>query len=898
MVTFFACDNSSGDTEPDDTPSGPVDPVDPGNPDPVDPPEPPQTVTGITIDPPSLEILAGERQLFTAVVSGTAADKTVKWSVAIADEDFYNVKEDGTIISDNKGAGLLVIDAGQYWGTILTVTATSNADPSFSAEATVKVVKPGPRLIWTPSRISVTTGEEGAIEVDDEADVTSVGRLFDTYGKNITIFDGEYVEGQHYYVRRVDNFNQTLDGGTITVTGSADEGTVTVVLSGNVVGDRGHIGITLYQTVLEGADASIIDLESSELVYEITSGTLLTNLNAIQGITLPRRGNAQATEVPLTQVDGADPDPIPITSSISWTGTISGLYTHRSPAVGRVTLTAANGYRFYTLGITESTIKAKFSGGSPELSNVSITSARITFTLTYNITAMTISTADTATTVDADFNTTLRDLFAEDAIAHTKTARSDLWVRGSSNYYSLDRIVEWEGLSGKTFVGGKMAVATVTIPAKPGYTFDGTAINRTDLAAIFTEGNPSIEIISIGDSLVFTLSYYVPTAKIGKTEVVLQMAEKLPVPVAGDQVKTKLKLGATAPFTLVSVTWAGLEEKNKFTAGVEPVATIVLLAKEGYEFLDGAIGSVPDTLEKDTAFTAGEIAENVAAEVQLYLGTSLEITVDYDGVPPLIVASDPLGLTFNKGGTFPTSLAHAGSSIAITSVGFTNTQAISATFAWTAGATSGAIDYTDTGKLAGLITVTPGPAYTFKKYTVSSAEKTGIANDLAIGIKKPALSISTSPAGALLIALDYGTIAKADNSSTIAVAVFGNVKSALDFTAGYDTVGKTLSDFWAEGSGASTATDLKVTADFKWENLDTGANAGKTKVGSTFTLTITVAPAPGYQIPSTIDLTSGTGGVLNGFTATSVTKATPAITTPAEYKDGKVVITVKYTVIT
>jgi hypothetical protein len=751
MVAFIGCDTGSDDTDPEETPVGPG----PGPDDPNVPPPPVETVTGVTITEATQEMLAGEKFRFKAEVSGTAADKTVKWSVAIADVDYENVKEDGTTITDNKGAGELVIDGGQKPGTILTVTAVSNADPSQFAESTVKVVKPGPRLAWTPNFIPVSAvGEEGTIDED----AISTGRLLEIYGKDIRIFDGEYIEGQHYSLRRVDNLNNSIQGGTVTVTGSADEGTITVTLNGNVIGDKGPVGVTLFQSVLEGADAAEIDLEASELVYNVTSDLLITSLSAVSDFAEPLKGSTAPTTVTT---------PASMTGTVTWTGLTSGEYTHRTPAVATITLRAAAGYKFYTLGISESTIKSKFANGSPEVAILTKSSGTLKFTLTYTIKVKTINGTLTGDDyVLANFGTYLGDLVVEGLVEHNHEAPTTLRVLGESPYYNLDKPVEWTGLTGKNFFGGKVAVATITIPAKPGYTFEGTDLKIYDhlvgrLSAnpptdrVFDIGSPAGDIISAGDSLVFTLSYYVPKYPIIRTDITLNVSGKLPVPVIGQSPVTNLTVSKNAPFTggSGSVVWSGLSTNNKFTTR-SPKATVTLLAKDGYEFSTGAAGfPVGQTLAN------GDVALIATSQtVTFNLGNKLVVEVLF-GEPPETVNILALpGLVWpanNIHGTPAVTPVTSSEGLQIKEIGG---GADNSEFEWTGGLDgSSNIHYgSGSGKLYATAVLKPKDGFTFAGLATSDANKTKITEIFTMnGITEPESVVLTIDGNYLVIDLVY-----------------------------------------------------------------------------------------------------------------------------------------------
>jgi hypothetical protein len=671
MAAFMGCDTGSGDTDPDDTPVGPVDP-DPGKPDPVEP-EPPK-VTGVTITPADPEtlsgVLAGKSYLFYAKVNGTAADKTVTWTVAIADADYYHDKpEDGTGVSNRKqDAGLLKIDAGESPGTILTVKAVSTADPSVSGEVTVTVVKPGPRLMWTPNGVAVTTLDEGAVD-DTDGIPGSVGRLFDIYQKDIRILDGEYIEGQHYTVRRVDQFNQTLSGGTIAVSGNADEGTISVALSGNVVGRKGPIGITLYPSVLEGADAALIDLEGpgAEMVFNVTAANLIIDLIGLPDIPTPLTGEEKEDTLgdPTSTTDR-------MSGTITWKG-LSGIqYTHRSQAVATLAINAMNGYTFYDRdGYFDPLVKSKFKNGSPDVVLTSKSPSRLVVTLTYNVTAVVIDDPDSVSVngTGANFTTYLHTnpLVVNGLVTHEQTAPEVLRTKDESPYYFLDQPVVWTGLSGKTFFGGKTAVATVTIPAKPGYTFEGTTLTNDTLKELFTTTQhiPAADIISAGDSLVFTLSYYVQKTDITDTIITNNIIKKLPIPVVGVSASGKdLQANKTADFKIETVELIGVG--SKFEAGQTVGAKVIFTANDGYKFADALTPSDGSPV----SLTAGSLTVDgtITPSVVMNLGSKLEcfitlgstrqaipanIGIVFTGVP--IIHGQPIGAPSFPVGTYVTA---------------------------------------------------------------------------------------------------------------------------------------------------------------------------------------------------------------------------------------------------
>jgi hypothetical protein len=267
-----------------------------------------------------------------------------------------------------------------------------------------------------------------------------------------------------------------------------------------------------------------------------------------------------------------------------------------------VTITPEPNYSFYVPLITEAHVKDRFTKGKPEVVLTSVAKKKIVVTLTYKVTAKTIvwgNGLETASTVFAGFwgvngegnpipgALKLGPLVVEDLVSHNQEAPVALRVNRESSYYSLSQPVVWkEGLSGKTFFGGNTAVAEVTIPAKPGYTFDGTTIANSNLSAFFSvsDAPATAEIISAGDKLVFNVSYFVPKTEITREQVTANIT-KLAVPVIGVKASSKVEFNSKNPyFTGSTITWDGVNNTSLFVAGQAPTATVTLLAKPGYEF--------------------------------------------------------------------------------------------------------------------------------------------------------------------------------------------------------------------------------------------------------------------------------------------------------------------------
>jgi len=106
--------------------------------------------SNVVVTPPSADVVRGSYQQFTATVNGLANPfQAVTWSV--------NSSTTGTIISN----GTLVVSVNEV-ADILTVTATSVADPSLSGYATVNIINPPPvvtSVVITPSTVNLNSGE-------------------------------------------------------------------------------------------------------------------------------------------------------------------------------------------------------------------------------------------------------------------------------------------------------------------------------------------------------------------------------------------------------------------------------------------------------------------------------------------------------------------------------------------------------------------------------------------------------------------------------------------------------------------------------------------------------------------------------------------------------------------
>jgi hypothetical protein len=616
-------------------------------------------------------------------------------------------------------------------------------------------VEPGARLFWSPTggiavSIDNTTGD---IITDSEALIAN-GRLLEIYGKDIQILEGDYVEGEHYTVRRVDALNQRVEGGVITVTGIPDEGIISVTLAGPVYGNKGPIGVTLLPSVLTGADAGEIDLAGpgAELLFNITANTLISSLSALPDLKTPLTG-VEAQEDLIGSFITGTTTPL-IRGKITWKGLSGTQYTHRTQAVATVAITPASGYQFdiSDTGITEAAIKGKFKAGSPVVALAGAPgSGKITVSLTYNITAMPIKTVvetdpETDKDISALFNLAgaLKDpgLIVDKGLIHGQEAPTALRAAVASPYYSVDRPVVWkEGLSGKFFFGGYTAVAEVTLPAKPGYTFEGTNITNASLQLLFAteslkdlngdgDGNgdivPAVEITSAADSLVFTLSYNVP-----KTEITAEDVKKNVTPLPSPAVNTKpaasLATNKLGPIVDKStVTWTGVSGAS-FASGQTPGATVTLVAKPGYEFAGDIDLNPADIAPGATAVGEANYGDKLVLSIAFTTGTVVGI-----GTDDLVLGALNLGVSF----------LHADDTVLgdidIEFAGGTKIEPVDvgkSSFDWGDGLDGdGKADYAlNGGKVNATVVLKAKPGYTFATAPVTNAAfKTKLAEALTI----------------------------------------------------------------------------------------------------------------------------------------------------------------------
>ena len=129
------------------------------------------TVTGVTVDPDSIELGKGATHKFTATVTGEGdPTQAVTWTLEGNEHENTVIKADGTLrISVNETA------------KTLTVTATSKLDESKSATATVtvtdEIVEPDIKVTITPEELKVDAnpGQKGQftalVEGTDNQDV-------------------------------------------------------------------------------------------------------------------------------------------------------------------------------------------------------------------------------------------------------------------------------------------------------------------------------------------------------------------------------------------------------------------------------------------------------------------------------------------------------------------------------------------------------------------------------------------------------------------------------------------------------------------------------------------------------------------------------------------------------
>jgi hypothetical protein len=478
------------------------------------------------------------------------------------------------------------------------------------------------------------------------------------------------------------------------------------------------------------------------------------------------------------------------------------------------------------------------------------------FTLTYNIEVKTITARTSGDDyVLANFDEYLTDFIVKDLVNHNQEAPVTLRTKKESPFYSLDRAVEWRGLTGKNFFGGKTAEATITIPAKPGYTFEGTDITISDLIGdattpkVFNESSPAGEITKAGDELVFTLAYYVKKSPISIDLIDANITEKLPVPVIGVGPVTNLRVNKNAPFTGGSgaITWAGLSTTNKFISTSVPRATVTLLAKDGYEFED-TIKDIP--LTSNWAFDEGEISVVGSQRVAFNLGNKLVVTVNYGSVNTTV---DTIYVGAFTGSSWPGSLVHESSSLtSVTSAGSLQIKPITTApndgnskFEWVLGKNaSSQPDYKIAfGKLHAKALLTPGTGYTFAGLQLNDTIKSRIKDVFKIGTITPEI-IPVIKGNNLEIDLVY-SIERNTTSGISGPNIF--VKGSMT-----TLVPTTNISSWTSANYVGTITSLS-NVDVGTPSINWSAGTGSTTVvGDVLTIVATITPEDGYKFPPVV----------------------------------------------
>jgi len=178
----------------------------------------------VSVSPTTTTVQAGATQQFTATVTGTT-DTTVTWSV-------NDVVGGNSTVGTISASGLYTAPAAVPSPDTVTVKATSVADPSKSASATVTITAPPGGRLWS-SRFGSSDYDAGyAIAVDVNGDVLVTGYFQGTVdfgGETLTtagaedIFVAKFsgVDGAHLWSERFGGTDNDYGVG-IAVDGSAN----------------------------------------------------------------------------------------------------------------------------------------------------------------------------------------------------------------------------------------------------------------------------------------------------------------------------------------------------------------------------------------------------------------------------------------------------------------------------------------------------------------------------------------------------------------------------------------------------------------------------------------------------------------------------------------------------
>ncbi len=217
-------------------------------------------ITGIEIEGNDISLGVGETHTFVASIKGTAADKTINWSVDGA------ASATTTITS----GGLLTVGADETAETI-TVKATSNFDSTQFAQKTVTV------LSETPTIDSVTVSPK---------EITLRQRSTHTF--SVTVEGTQSDKSVVWTVDGATSAGTTIsDSGLLTV--AVDEGAATLTVKATAVQDSTKFDtatVTVQELTRINAVSLTYDAESIKLTTAYTEGEVKTrvkNYSFVQG---------------------------------------------------------------------------------------------------------------------------------------------------------------------------------------------------------------------------------------------------------------------------------------------------------------------------------------------------------------------------------------------------------------------------------------------------------------------------------------------------------------------------------------------------------------------------------------------------------------------------------------
>jgi len=560
---------------------------------PTDPPEP--TVTGVTVNPATANVVRGESHDFNAMVLGTNDHPTtVAWTVAGG--------VSGTAIS---GTGRLTIAANETT-TSLTVRATSTLNNSAIGTAIVTVTDP-PAIVTsvtvTPATASVARGGnydftatvQGANNPPQTVTwaVTggSIGTSISTAGR-LTVAANETATS---LTVRATSIHDTSISGTasviVTVPGTGATVTnVTVTPETSTVVRGGNQDFTV--------SVSGTNNPPSTVTWTVTGGIAETSISTAGRLTVSANETATLLTVRATSTyDTSRSGTATVTVVASDTAVsqliANAVITVTAPVTGAMPNATASGFGNFTIGaVSWSPAHNPFQGGTAYTATVTLT-ANAGFTFTSGLTGTVSINGNRVTPIIASSGgtATLSHTFmptdpvlqpiANAVITVTAPVTGAMPNATASGFGNFTiGAVSWSPAH-NPFQGGTTYTATVTLTANAGFTFTGGLTG-----SVFINGNRVTPIIAGSGGTAILSHTFTPTDPV--LQPITNAIITVTAPVTG-AIPNTIASGF-GNFTVGAVSWSPAH--NPFQGGIMYTATVTLTADENFTFTGGLTGSV------------------------------------------------------------------------------------------------------------------------------------------------------------------------------------------------------------------------------------------------------------------------------------------------------------------